>query len=69
MENVVVVDGPEMMVRVHPVTGCSRVAMLWSIDHLLYGLVFGGCNEGELQPEHSLANLGMTAPAICRLRR
>ena len=69
MGNVVVVDGPEMMVLVHPVPGCSRVAVLWSIHRLLYGLVFGGYNEGELQPEHSRANLGMTAPAIYRLRR
>jgi len=69
MGNVVVVDGPETMVLVHPVPGCSRVAILWDIHRPPYGLVFGGCNEVELQPEHSRANLGMTVPAICRLRR
>lgn len=63
------VDGSEMMVPVHPVPGCSRVAMLWGIHRLPYGQVFGDCNQGELQPEHARANLGMTAPAICRLHR
>lgn len=69
MGNVVVVGGPEKMVLVHPVPGCSRVAMLLRIRRLPYGLAFGGYNEGELQPKHVRANLGMTAPTICQLRR